>query len=81
MQGRVLKNKELVQLSDAELEELTGSLNALKSNERELKIRIGVPLSGKQEQVKCNAGSGKLIIRYDGAVYPCEAYKYIDFSR
>ncbi|MGE5604694.1 MAG: radical SAM protein [Bacteroidota bacterium] len=78
LQGRALKNRELVQLSDSELEALTDSLSALKSNEKELKIRIGVPLSGKQEQIKCNAGSGKLIIRYDGAVYPCEAYKYIE---
>lgn len=78
LQGRALKNKELVQLLDTDMKELTDNLAKLKNNEKELKVRLGIPLTKEFEQIKCNAGSGKLIIRYDGAVYPCEAYKYIE---
>lgn len=78
LQGRALENKELVQLSDIEMKELTDNLTELKNKEKELKVRVGIPLTQRNEQVKCNAGTGKLIIRYDGAVYPCEAYKYIE---
>ncbi|HBF37377.1 MAG TPA: hypothetical protein DDW50_08665 [Firmicutes bacterium] len=78
LQGRALKNKERVQFSDADMKELNDTLDQLRNNEKDLKVRVGIPLSREQEHIQCNAGTGKLIIRYDGAVYPCEAYKYID---
>lgn len=40
------------------------------------KIRLGIPLSNN-DKIKCNAGLNKLVFRYDGIVYPCEAFKEI----
>ena len=40
-------------------------------------IRIGIPLMGS-DKAKCTAGVQKIYIRYDGAVLPCESFKYID---
>lgn len=41
-----------------------------------MRVRFGIPFADMtcQQQV-CNAGDGKLIIRYDGKVLPCEAFK------
>jgi radical SAM protein with 4Fe4S-binding SPASM domain len=52
----------------------------LRIEEREsinTKIRFGVPFSNikNSKPLKCNAGHSKLIIRYDGVVLPCEAFK------
>lgn len=39
-------------------------------------LRFGIPFSGMVEKPQhCNAGKSKLIIRYDGKVFPCEAFK------
>jgi len=38
-------------------------------------IRIGIPLSDCSGSVNCLAGTTKLNVRYDGNVYPCEAFK------
>lgn len=45
------------------------------------KLRFGIPFSGFiDEKLPCNAGVSKLIIRYDGAVLPCEAFKCAPFE-
>ncbi|MBD5448830.1 MAG: radical SAM protein, partial [Lachnospiraceae bacterium] len=41
----------------------------------EIDIRIGVPLSIDTECHKCEAAKGKLNIKYDGNVFPCEVFK------
>ena len=38
-------------------------------------IRIGVPLSDNVSETHCEAAIGKLNIKYDGFVYPCEVFK------
>lgn len=39
-------------------------------------VRFGIPFSGTISQVKrCNAAESKLIIKYDGKILPCEAFK------
>lgn len=44
-------------------------------------LRFGIPFSGIVEKPKhCNAGQSKLIIRYDGKVFPCEAFKDSPFG-
>lgn len=71
-QGRVMENKELVVLSSDEQEDLQQILS--KSDEiYKGKIRLGLPFSSKS--VACGTGSVKLTIRYDGYVFPCEAFK------
>lgn len=40
------------------------------------RTRFGIPFSGQLAHVKkCNAAETKLIIRYDGKILPCEAFK------
>lgn len=44
--------------------------------------RFGIPFSAYiSHQKKCNAGENKLIIRYDGAILPCEAFKDKKFNK
>ncbi len=77
VQERAFKNREMLMLSELEEHELKNVLKSIQVCHNDIKIRIGIPFSEKHESRKCRAGLGKLIIRYDGAVLPCEAYKYI----
>jgi radical SAM protein with 4Fe4S-binding SPASM domain len=46
-----------------------------------MKLRFGIPFSGLfHQKLACNAGISKLIIRYDGVVLPCEAFKCARFD-
>lgn len=71
-QGRVLENKEMVELSTEELEELKQILTKCQETYKG-KIRLGLPFSAKR--AACGTGSVKLTVRYDGYVFPCEAFK------
>ena len=72
--GRAKENAAQLYLSPEETAELKKKLYLLRS---EL-IRIGIPLQLKEEEYQCYAGCGKLCVRYDGKVFGCEAFKYID---
>lgn len=71
-QGRVLENKELVEMSVEEQEELK-QIMAKCQETYQGKIRLGLPFSAKR--AACGSGSIKLTVRYDGYVFPCEAFK------
>lgn len=71
--GRADKNKHLIQLSEEETIKLRNKLNEIKSET----IRIGIPLSLDFDSDFCHAASSKLYIKFDGTVYGCEAFKYI----
>lgn len=71
--GRALINRQAIQLSSEETIKLRNRLNDIKSD----KIRIGIPLSLDFESDFCHAASSKLYIKFDGTVYGCEAFKYI----
>lgn len=71
-QGRVLDNKAVVELKDDELAELTQILNTCKEIHKD-KIRLGLPFSAKR--TSCGTGTSKVIVRYDGYTFPCEAFK------
>lgn len=71
-QGRVLENKELVEMSVEEQEELK-KIMAKCQETYQGKIRLGLPFSAKR--AACGTGSIKLTVRYDGYVFPCEAFK------
>ena len=71
--GRAYTNKETIQLSSGETVKLRNKLNGIKSEN----IRIGIPLSLDFESDFCHAASSKLYIKFDGTVYGCEAFKYI----
>jgi len=75
LHGRALDNEEIIMLSDDELEVLKERLEQLKSKSK-LNIRLGVPLSDATDnQHACEAAKGKLNIKYDGYVFPCEVFK------
>ncbi len=45
------------------------------------KIRFGKPFGSiRNEFTRCNAGDGKLLVKYDGSILPCEAFKDETFS-
>ena len=71
-QGRVLENRELVKLNKEEEQELKQILESLKETYQD-KIRLGLPFS--DQRAACGTGTVKLTVRYDGYVFPCEAFK------
>lgn len=72
-QGRGKENIEQLTLSASEQERfkeiVTYARNTFNGN-----LRIGIPLSDDSDH-KCNAGFTKLVIKYDGTVLPCPAFK------
>lgn len=71
-QGRAQENKELVMLNVEEGKELQKILESCKETYQD-KIRLGLPFSAKR--TACGTGTIKLTVRYDGFVFPCEAFK------
>lgn len=71
--GRAEENKEKLLLSADETIQLRKKLSDIKSE----MIRIGIPLSLELDSDFCHAASSKLYIKFDGTVYGCEAFKYI----
>jgi MoaA/NifB/PqqE/SkfB family radical SAM enzyme len=74
LHGRALQNEREIALSDEELAQLKDSLEVLQKTSS-IGIRIGVPLSSDISCRKCEAARGKLNIKYDGKVFPCEVFK------
>lgn len=72
--GRAYENRHKLLLSDDDLLKVEKTLIQIK-NENAYNIRIGVPLLGETEGCHCEAADGKLNIRYDGKVFPCEVFK------
>lgn len=74
MQGRAVDNEELTYLTE---EEMYAAKALIQQCNRETQgsIRLGIPLSECTERINCMAGTVKLNVRYDGNVYPCEAFK------
>lgn len=71
-QGRVLENRAQVELSAEEEKKLHQILAFCKETYQD-KIRLGLPFSAKR--ASCGTGTKKLTVRYDGYVFPCEAFK------
>jgi len=68
-----------------ELELSTQDENTLRKKLAELaksnsKVRVGIPLIHGKVNHECHAINHKIYIKYDGSVYGCEAFKYIDFE-
>lgn len=73
--GRAEHNKTKILLSHEETKELKQKLKELFNKQSGIGIRIGTPLSGEECKHNCEAANGKLNIKYDGRVYPCEVFK------
>ena len=74
LQGRAVDNKMDILLSDDEFEDVKILINRYYKAHPN-KIRVGIPFSACTIKKNCLAGTDKLNIRYDGNVYPCEAFK------
>jgi len=74
LHGRAKKNAALLTLTVQQIAALKKQLSILQMKS-DLSIRIGVPLSLDLSCHKCEAASGKLNIKYDGNVFPCEVFK------
>ena len=72
--GRAIANYKRIALSLQETEQLKKELTKLKKDSS-VNIRIGVPLIEGNHKNECEAAKGKLNIKYDGTVYPCEIFK------
>lgn len=74
LHGRAFLNRSLLQMSASETEKMSQLLHQIQT-ENHYPIRIGFPLSDGSGICQCEAAYGKVNIRYDGRVYPCEAFK------
>lgn len=76
--GRALENFSAINPSDSDINNLCDYLLALKAQGKA--IRLGLPLSASGSTPPCHAVKEKLYIKFDGAVFGCEAFKYITFQ-
>ena len=74
--GRVQYNMEKLMLTNEDMHKLKEKLTQIKHTYGNL-VRIGTPLHSSSGTCACNAGIDKLVVRYDGRVFGCEAFKYI----
>ena len=74
VQGRAHANKQRILLSKEE-ENYAKYLIATSASEYHGIIRFGIPFSDCSQRINCLTGIVKLDVRYDGKVYPCEAFK------
>lgn len=76
-QGYARKNKDSLFLEQDDLHTLKTIFKRLyEQYANKQSLRFGIPFSGMIEKPQhCNAGVSKFIVRYDGKVFPCEAFK------
>ena len=75
-QGRAANNKRLLEFKNNS--KLISIINNIKREicDHSFSLRVGIPFSSlTEEKCECFAGYSKLIFRYDGIVFPCEAFK------
>ena len=73
-QGRVKENEDSVVLSVEEEQELKTMIVELSHKYEKTKLRLGKPYRS-EKIVSCNTGTVRLVVRYDGFVFPCGAFK------
>lgn len=73
-QGRGFENRNDIQLNEVEVSRVKTMMEECVKNNAS-SIRIGIPLSSCKNRINCLTGTDKLVVRYDGNVYPCEAFK------
>ena len=78
-QGRGKDNESLLSLSEEEFQEFIQIYDKCKEQFHG-NLRIGIPLQDIDTH-KCTAGFDKLVIKYDGTVLPCPAFKEYDIEK
>jgi radical SAM protein with 4Fe4S-binding SPASM domain len=77
LQGRAEINKNIL-INDNFNEKFALTINKINKEliSNDFQIRLGIPFNNfKKGDCECFAGINKLIFRYDGVVFPCEAFK------
>jgi MoaA/NifB/PqqE/SkfB family radical SAM enzyme len=74
LHGRALTHEKELSLSGDEILQLKILLEKTQKN-ADVNIRIGIPFSSDFSFHKCEAANGKINIKYDGKVFPCEVFK------
>lgn len=76
-QGYAALNHDQLAMSAADEDKLREIMKGLSCDPAvSQKVRFGIPFSGKLNGTKkCTAAESKLIIRHDGKILPCEAFK------
>lgn len=74
--GRALNND--IGLNEEKEFELSAYLKGMMPKYKN--IRIGIPLTNGKINCACHAIKNKLYIKYDGCMYGCEAFKYINLG-
>ena len=77
-QGRGKTNEDLLSLTEEEFREFLEIYEKCK-NEFKGNLRVGIHLQ-EEDTHKCTAGLSKLVIKYDGTVLPCAAFKEYDLK-
>lgn len=77
-QGRGAINKETLMMDSKDYEEFIKIYNEQLQKFKGT-IRVGIPLLSDNTH-KCTAGFSKMVIKYDGTVLPCPAFKEYDIS-
>lgn len=77
-QGRGEINKDSLLMTTEEMQEFSKIYEDSKDKFNGI-IRVGIPLI-KQDTHLCTAGLSKLVIKYDGTVLPCPAFKEYDIN-
>lgn len=77
-QGRGKVNKNLLSLTESEFIEFLQIYEKCKDTFKG-NLRVGIHLQ-EEDTHKCTAGLSKLVIRYDGTVLPCAAFKEYDLE-
>mgnify|MGYP006070625729 FL=1 len=75
-QGRGEDNQDRLMLSNEEMLEFIKIYESVKDKFSGV-IRVGIPLLSKDTHL-CTAGLDKMVIKYDGTVLPCPAFKEYD---
>lgn len=77
-QGRGRVNENILSLNEDEFKEFIQIYEKCK-NEFKGNLRVGIHLQ-EEDTHKCTAGLTKLVIKYDGTVLPCAAFKEYDLE-
>ena len=80
-QGRAADIQSSLLLPHPELISLCEELKSLAQKLPELSLRFGLPLKFQEHPTPCHGGHTKVLIRYDGTVFGCEAYKGLGDSK
>lgn len=74
VQGRAYEHKSEILLSEDDVV-FAKNLVVTHAPQYQGAIRFGIPFGECTHRINCMTGTSKLDIRYDGKVYPCEAFK------